>query len=176
MSQQTSALNLALRLDLFITQAPQDVDLLVNQWCLGWGRDSAPIVSMGTEEAYPAKAIDLGQWNCCCSVIWATGGRQDIVDALDPRSAHPEQPIENDAQAIPHPTADCTRPGASWLEETMGAAGSTHMEASCRGHSRARSVAAVARAERREFGRTYVPDRGQRLSSEACRGGPRINR
>jgi hypothetical protein len=78
--------------DLAIARA-EDVDLLVNQWCLGWGRDSAPIISMGTEEAYPAKPVDLGQWNCCCSVIWATGGRQDVVDALDPRSAHPEQRI-----------------------------------------------------------------------------------
>jgi hypothetical protein len=79
--------------DLAIAKVPEDLDLLVNQWCLGWGRDAAPIISMGTEEAYPANAVDLGQWNCCCSVIWASGGLQEIVDALDPRSAHPNQPV-----------------------------------------------------------------------------------
>jgi len=79
--------------DLAIAKNPEDMDLLVNQWCLGWGRDAAPIISMGTEEAYSANPVDLGQWNCCCSVIWATGGLQDIVDALDPRSAHPNQPV-----------------------------------------------------------------------------------
>jgi hypothetical protein len=84
--------------DLAVAKVPEDVDLLVNQWCLGWGRDRAPILAMGTEEAYPANPVDLGQWNCCCSVIWATGGRQDIVDALDPRSAHPTQPILGFAQ------------------------------------------------------------------------------
>ena len=73
--------------DLSTADVPGDLDLLINQWCLGWGRDDAPIIAMGTEEAYPAKAIDLGQWNSCCAVIWATGGRQSIVDALDPRSA-----------------------------------------------------------------------------------------
>jgi hypothetical protein len=79
--------------DLSTADVPRDLELLVNQWCLGWGRDDAPVVAMGTEEAYPAKAIDLAQWNSCCSVIWATAGRQEIVDALDPRSAKHDPPI-----------------------------------------------------------------------------------
>ena len=79
--------------DLSNADVPGDLDLLINQWCLGWGRDDSPIVAMGTEEAYPVKAVDLGQWNCCCAVIWATGGRQGIVDALDPRSAKHDPPI-----------------------------------------------------------------------------------
>src|SRR5205823_1404879 len=72
-----------------------DVDLLVNQWCLGWGRDDAPLMAMGTEEAYPAKPIDLALWNCCCAVVWASGGRRDIVAAIDPRSANPDPPIHD---------------------------------------------------------------------------------
>ncbi|HXN75720.1 MAG TPA: hypothetical protein VN876_03730 [Gemmatimonadaceae bacterium] len=79
--------------DLSTADVPPDLDLLINQWCLGWGRDDAPIVAMGTEEAYPVRAVDLGQWNSCCAVIWATGGRQPIVDALDPRSAKHDPPI-----------------------------------------------------------------------------------
>jgi hypothetical protein len=79
--------------DLSNADVPRDLDLLINQWCLGWGRDDAPVVAMGTEEAYPVKAVDLGQWNCCCAVIWATDGRQEIVDALDTRSATHDPPI-----------------------------------------------------------------------------------
>lgn len=71
-----------------------DVDLLINQWCLGWGRDDAPVISMGTEEAYPARPVDLGLWNCCCAVVWATAGRPDILAAIDSRSAHPDPPID----------------------------------------------------------------------------------
>jgi hypothetical protein len=45
---------------------------------------------MGTEEAYSIKKPqDLAQWNCGCSLIWATGGSTDVVDALDARTANP---------------------------------------------------------------------------------------
>lgn len=69
-----------------------EVPMLVNQWSLGWGRDSAPVVVMGSEEAYLPTAEDLGQWNSCCAVFWATGGRREIVEAIDPRLGNPPKP------------------------------------------------------------------------------------
>ena len=65
---------------------PRDVALLINECTLGWGRDDAPVVVMGTEEAYSAtRPADLALWNCCCSVIWACGGDPEVVAAIDPR-------------------------------------------------------------------------------------------
>jgi hypothetical protein len=69
-----------------------DMALLINEWCLGWGHDDAPIVVMGTEEAYLPCPVDLGQWNACCSVIWATSGRRDVLYALDQRHKYPLNP------------------------------------------------------------------------------------
>src|SRR5579885_2208467 len=62
-------------------------ELLINQWALGWGRDDAPIIVMGTEEAYLPTGEDLGQWNCSCAAIWHSGGARELLERLDPRLA-----------------------------------------------------------------------------------------
>ncbi len=80
-------------LSLARAEVPSDLDLLINQWCLGWGRDDAPVIVMGTEEAYPVSPIDLGLWNCCCAVIWAMSGSREIIERIDPRAADPDPPI-----------------------------------------------------------------------------------
>jgi hypothetical protein len=73
-----------------VSASEDEAEALINQWCLGWGRDDAELIVMGTEEAYSIKKPqDLAQWNCGCSLIWATGGRSDVVDALDMRTANP---------------------------------------------------------------------------------------
>jgi hypothetical protein len=65
---------------------PDDVLPLINDWTLGWGRDDAPVISLGTEEAYSADEPDaLAIWNCSCAVIWAVGGDPRVVEAIDPR-------------------------------------------------------------------------------------------
>lgn len=54
----------------------------VNEYTLGWGRDSAPVIVIGTEEAYEPSKQNLGLWNCSCSVIWLSGGRSDVIRQL----------------------------------------------------------------------------------------------
>src|SRR5207249_1041125 len=56
----------------FICATTQDVALLVNDWTLGFGQDQAPILALGTEQAYSASdPTELVIWNCCCSPIWS---------------------------------------------------------------------------------------------------------
>ena len=58
----------------------------VNEYTLGWGRDDAPVIVMGTEEAYTAHPTEMALWNCGCAVIWLTAGRPDVVERLDSRA------------------------------------------------------------------------------------------
>ena len=74
---------------LQVTQA--DSVGFVNEYTLGWGRDDAPIIIMGTEEAYTAAPQELALWNCGCAIIWLSRGRGDVVIHLDSR-AHNSRP------------------------------------------------------------------------------------
>src|SRR5450759_1774295 len=65
---------------------PADSVGFVNQYTLGWGRDDAPIIVMGTEEAYTADPQELALWNCGCAIIWLSRGRGDVVIRLDGRA------------------------------------------------------------------------------------------
>jgi len=58
----------------------------VNEYTLGWGRDDAPVIVMGTEEAYATDPTELALWNCGCAIIWLSAGRRDIVEHLDSRT------------------------------------------------------------------------------------------
>jgi hypothetical protein len=87
---ELDAAHLAFSASDLVNASEDEAEALINQWCLGWGRDDAPLIVMGTEEAYSIKKPqDLAQWNCGCSLIWATGGRTDVVDSLDARTANP---------------------------------------------------------------------------------------
>ena len=59
-----------------------EAEPFLNQYTLGWGRDSAPVIAVGTEEAYEPTAQNYGLWNCSCSVIWLSGGRADVMRRL----------------------------------------------------------------------------------------------
>lgn len=68
---------------------------LLDQHVLGLGRDDAPLICMGTEDAYdPADGGDLAL-ACSLSVLWACGSRPDVLARVDPtvlpnaRSLHP---------------------------------------------------------------------------------------
>ena len=63
---------------------------LVNEWSLGWGRDDAKLLVMGTEEAYAIdRPTDVAQWHCGCAAGWASGGRREVIETIDPRLVDP---------------------------------------------------------------------------------------
>jgi hypothetical protein len=70
---------------------PSDKLGFVNEYTLGWGRDDAPVIFMGTEDAYKAEPMELALWNCGCSIIWLSGGRSDVVERLDSRASSSRQ-------------------------------------------------------------------------------------
>jgi len=51
----------------------------LNDFTLGFGSDQAPVIVVGTEEAYEAGSENLAGWNCCCAVLWLCGSRQDVL-------------------------------------------------------------------------------------------------
>ncbi len=70
---------------------------VLDQHGLGLGTDDAPIIFMGTEEAYDlAEGGDLAL-ACALSVLWLCGSRPDVLDTIDPtvltsaRSPNPRQ-------------------------------------------------------------------------------------
>lgn len=54
---------------------------LVNPFSVGYGREDAPLVVMGTEEAYDPKR-DLGLWNCAGAVVTLSGSSLPILRKL----------------------------------------------------------------------------------------------
>ena len=61
------------------TQAAQ----FINEFCLGFGDDRAPILVIGTEEAYdPEDPPSLASWNCGCSILWLCGSRANVLAKL----------------------------------------------------------------------------------------------
>jgi hypothetical protein len=70
---------------------------ILDQHGLGLGSDGAPIIFMGTEEAYDlAEGGDLAL-ACALSILWLCGSRPDVLDKIDPtvlksaRSPNPRQ-------------------------------------------------------------------------------------
>jgi hypothetical protein len=58
---------------------------LIDQNCLGLGRDDAPVIFMGTEEAFDVvDGPDLAL-TVCLSVLWLCASQPDVLDAIDPR-------------------------------------------------------------------------------------------
>lgn len=65
---------------------------ILDQCAVGYGRDDARILVMGTEEAYEAaEGSDLAI-ACSMSVLWLTGSRADILERIDPRTANKARP------------------------------------------------------------------------------------
>lgn len=70
---------------------------VLDQHGLGLGRDDAPIIFMGTEEAYDL--VEGGDLALACglSILWLCNSLPDVLDAIDPtvlkgaRSANPRQ-------------------------------------------------------------------------------------
>lgn len=74
-----------------MSQVPlQDADHFVNHYQLGYGRDDAPVLSIGTEHAYQLlvrnpdgthKDVGLREITIesACSLYWLTGSRPDVV-------------------------------------------------------------------------------------------------
>jgi hypothetical protein len=58
---------------------------LLDQHVLGLGRDDAPLICMGTEEAYDAAQPEDLALACAMSVLWLCGSRPDVLNRIDER-------------------------------------------------------------------------------------------
>ena len=70
-----------------------DAEALVNHWQLGYGSDSAAVISIGTEHAYELMPklrdntpVDVGlaemTMECLVAVIWLTGSKPDVLQRI----------------------------------------------------------------------------------------------
>lgn len=57
---------------------------VLDQRVLGFGRDDAPLICMGTEEGY--SAADGGELALACaqSILWLCGSKPEVLDRIDP--------------------------------------------------------------------------------------------
>ncbi len=72
-------------------------EALLNQYALGFGRDDAPIVVMGTEHAYELdhedELVNFCLESCCGAVMWACGGSGELVRRLSGGDVDIERPF-----------------------------------------------------------------------------------
>ena len=57
---------------------------LLDQHALGLGHDDAPVIFMGTEEAYDPEGEGDLALACSLSVLWLCGSRPDVLARIDP--------------------------------------------------------------------------------------------
>lgn len=70
-----------------------DAGVLLNQWQLGYGRDDAPVISIGTEHAYELRPLDRHKRpmdvglaeitiECLVAAIWLCNSRPDVLTRM----------------------------------------------------------------------------------------------
>jgi hypothetical protein len=90
---------------------------VLDQHGLGLGRDDAPIVFMGTEEAY--NLVDGGDLALACSlsILWLCNSRPDVLDTIDPtilKSARSPNPRQYHIHPNDYYRVDLSRGRGTW--------------------------------------------------------------
>jgi hypothetical protein len=65
--------------DLMSDLPERDWMRFLNDFTLGTGSDRAPVIAVGTEEAYEAGSENLAEWMCSCAVLWLCNSNPDVL-------------------------------------------------------------------------------------------------